>query len=283
MSDNQLAYQYGYLTITGKGDAAQLIEQYKLQGAEGWNAGEIAEERYQFEHMCIRINLGLLEQDESYFWWLSLKQIASSLIDIPNDLQLTLHIVTHGENYQNAGFHINRDAIRLLARLNAGFHLHGYRDADDGHNFPYAKVVAAELTSNVSGEQAYFYLQSNFYSSDYLQALINLTSHKKYNKGEIKRYHPISQQPIYQTISRIEIKSGLSQCSCITQHLTALLKILESQRTQIWQVAQDYHIELGITATGHVSNPHHRLISSALIARLAALGTDLDIDFYFNN
>lgn len=114
MSDNQLAYQYGYLTITGKGDAAQLIEQYKLQGAEGWNAGEIAEERYQFEHMCIRINLGLLEQDESYFWWLSLKQIASSLIDIPNDLQLTLHIVTHGENYQNAGFHINRDAIRLV-------------------------------------------------------------------------------------------------------------------------------------------------------------------------
>lgn len=283
MSDNQLAYQYGYLTITGKGDAAHLIEHYKLKRAEGWNAGEIAEGRFQFEHMCIRINLGLLEQDASYFWWLSLKQRIASLIDLPSSLQLTLHIVTHGENYQNAGFHINRDAIRLLACFNAGFHLHGYRDADDGQDFPYAKVVAAELPSNASGEQAYCYLQSNFYSSDYLQALINLTSEKKYNKGEIKRYHPITEQPIYQTISRIEIKSGLSQSTCITEHLTALLNILDSQQTQVWQMTHDYHIEFGVKATGYVSNPHHRVFSPALIARLATLGTDLDIDFYFND
>ncbi|RYY78138.1 MAG: hypothetical protein EOO69_11800 [Moraxellaceae bacterium] len=152
MSDNQLAYHYGYLTITGEGDASQLIEQYQLPRAEGWNAGEIAEDRYLFEHMCIRINLGLLELDTAEFWWSSLKHLTVSLTNIPDTLQRTLHVVTHGANYQNAGFYLNRDHIRILARLNTAFHLHGYRDADDGHDFPYTKISAPTLLPQQTGE-----------------------------------------------------------------------------------------------------------------------------------
>ncbi len=283
MSDNQLAYQYGYLTITGEGDALQLIEHYQLRRAEGWNAGQIAEDRYQFECMCIRINLGLLELNSAEFWWTPLKHLTVTLNTMPATLQRTLHVATHGASCQNAGFYLSRENIRLLARLNTAFHLHGYRDADDGHDFPYTKILAPALIPYQAGEQASFYISSALYSSDQLQALISLPTEKQYSKGDIKRYHPVSQQPIYQTISRIEIKSRLPATACIVEHVEALLNLLESQQAQLWQMAQDYHIEFGISATGYVTNPHNRHFSARLIARLAALGTDLDIDFCFSN
>lgn len=283
MSNSQLAYQYGYLTITGEGNALQLIEQYQLRRAEGWNVGEIAEDRYQFEQMCIRINLGLLELDTAEFWWSSLKHLTVSLNNMPDTLQRTLHLVTHGANFQNAGFYLNRDYIRLLARLNTAFHLHGYLDTDDGHDFPYAKVVMPASVSHHTGEQASFYISSTLHCSDQLQALVNLPSEKKYSKGELKRYHPLSQQPIYQTTSRIEIKSGLPQSACIVQHIEALLNILENHQTQVWQMAQDYHIDFGIGSSGYMSNPYQRFFPAQTIKRLARLGLSFDCDLYFND
>ncbi|WP_026472262.1 DUF4279 domain-containing protein [Alkanindiges illinoisensis] len=283
MSDNQLAYQYGYLTITGEGDALQLIEHYQLRRAEGWNAGEIAEDRYQFECMCIRINLGLLELDNAEFWWASLKHLTVTLNTMPATLQRTLHVVTHGANSQNAGFYLSRENIRLLARLNTALHVHGYQDADDGHDFPYTRVLTPALIPHQAGEQASFYISSALYHSEQLQALINLPSEKQYSKGDIKRYDPVRQQPIYQTISRIEIKSGLPATACIVEHVEALLNLLESQQAQLWQMAQDYHIEFGITASGYMSNPHKRFFPAQTIERLAKLGLILDCDFYFND
>lgn len=71
--------------------------------------------------------------------------------------------------------------------------------------------------------------------------------------------------------------------ACIVEHVEALLDLLESRQAQLWQMAQDYHIEFGISANGYVANPHHRHFSARLMTRLATLGTDLDIDFYFND
>lgn len=206
---------------------------------------------------------------------------------LPVELQRTLilHIVTHGVNSQNAGFHLNCNSIRQLAILNAGVELHGYQDKDDDLDFSYDRKIKLAESSNQPeiNEYAYFYIYSEQYLAEALHQWLNLPIEKSHSRGDFKRTHPQTQQSIVWEWTSLKIGSGLNREHSIPEHLTALLNILESQRTQIWQVAQDYHIDLGITATGHVSNPHHRLISPALIARLAALGTDLNIDFYFND
>ena len=54
MSNQQKSYSYHYLTLTGEGDAHQLVKDYHLTRATAWNQGEVGEDRYQFQQMCIR-------------------------------------------------------------------------------------------------------------------------------------------------------------------------------------------------------------------------------------
>ncbi|WP_256415344.1 hypothetical protein [Acinetobacter sp. 5862] len=38
---------------------------------------------------------------------------------------------------------------------------------------------------------------------------------------------------------------------------------------------------LGVSATGHIENPHHRPFNAANIRQLFTLGLSLDVDYYF--
>lgn len=69
----------------------------------------------------------------------------------------------------------------------------------------------------------------------------------------------------------------------IREHLNALLNILETRHAEIWQMAQNYHIEFGIGSSGYMSNPHQRFFPAQTIKRLARLGLSFDCDLYFND
>lgn len=292
MSNSQHSQDTIFFTVTGEGDAQALIEQYELRNVEGWNKNEIAEERYQFEQMCLRfwpdqqpnyhLNLAI---DDVVANWCNYPQYLKRTTELPKQLQRTLHIVTHGVSDQSAGFHLNRDSIRQLAILNAGVELHGYQDKDDGLDFPYAKRIQSSKQGieRKMGEYASFRVTSEKYSADFLQQWLNLSVEKSYSRGDFKRNHLQTKQPIVWERTSLEIGSGLNREHSIPEQLNALLSKLDTRHAEIWQMAQDYHIDFGIVSSGYLSNPHQRFFPAQTIVRLAKLGLDLDCDLYFNS
>ena len=292
MSNSQYSQDAVFFTITGEGDAHALIKQYELCHVEGWNKAEIAEGQYQFEKMCLRfwpseqpnssMNLNI---DDVIKSWCIHPQYLKRTRKLPAELQRILHIATHGVNFQNAGFHLNRDSIRQLAVLNACVQLHGYQDKHDALDFPYARKIKLPESCKRPEiiEYAFFYISSDQYSADFLQQWLNLSVEKSHSIGDFKRTHPQTQQPIFWEWSSLEIGSGLNREHPIPEHLDVLLSKLETRHAEIWQMAQDCHIDFGIGSSGDMSNPHKRFFPAQTIGRLARLGLSLDCDLYFNN
>ena len=67
--------------------------------------------------------------------------------------------------------------------------------------------------------------------------------------------------------------------ACI--HSSDVLEQLQPYQSTLQQLFFNPQYSLGISATGHVENPHHRLVSAANIQQLFALGLSLDVDYYF--
>lgn len=284
MSQHQKDHTYAYLTITGEGDAQQLIKNHNLKGFEGWNKGEIAEGKYQFDQMCIKLNL-----DEVDFfnteWLTQIDYNSRKLCQLPAQLSKTVHIVTHSENMQGAGFHLSRESIRTLAKNQLAFHLHGYRDADDGHDFPGAVTIKRSEAPAQLFQRAYFSVGSRIHSAQYMLDILKLDilkleADKFWSIGDYWR--TLANQEIqYRHFSRISITSGLPEQASLPQHISALLDKLETRMDNIWQLARDFNIDMGIASTGHMSNPHHLLVSADTIQRIAGLGLSLDMNLYF--
>jgi hypothetical protein len=242
MSNSQYSQDTVFFTVTGEGDAHSLIEQYELRHVEGWNKDEIAEERYQFEQMCLRfwpdqqpnhhLNLTI---DDVVTNWCNYPQYLKRTTKLPEQLQRTLHIVTHGVNDQSAGFHLNRDSIRQLAILNAGVELHGYQDKDDDLDFPYARRIQSSKQGieRKRGEYASFRVISEKYSADFLQQWLNLSVEKSHSIGDFKRKNIQTGQTILWEWRFLNISSGLDRQHTIPEHLNALLNILETRHAEI--------------------------------------------------
>ncbi len=288
MSNSQHDQTTLFFTVTGDADAHELIEQYQLRRVEGWNHAEIAEEQYQFEQMCLRFMPP--EQPNDFCDvdqvlngnWTQFPQYLQRTRQLPAHLQRTLHIVRHGVNCQSAGFHLSRDSVRQLARLNAAVILHGYQDVDDGLDFPYAKKLSnPNREPTTPYERVYFSVTSQDYSAAELTAKIGLAVDQSHSVGDFKRTHPQIATPTLWEWTSLTIDSGLTDDQPIDCHLEALLSKLETRHTEIWQMAQDYQIRFYVQAAGYVSNPHQRHLSSETIRRLARLGVSLDVDFYF--
>lgn len=279
MSQHQKDHTYAYLTITGEGDAQQLIKDYNLKGFEGWNKGKVAEDKYQFDQMCIKLNLG--EVDFFHTQWLAqIDYNSHKLCQLSAQLSKTLHVVTHSTNMQGAGFHLSRESIRTLAQNQLAFHLHGYRDVDDGHDFPGAVIIQSSNTPAQLFQRAYFSVGSRIHSAQYMLDILKLEADKFWSIGDYWR--TLANQEIqHRHFSHISIASGLSEQASLRQHISALLDKLETRMENIWQLARDFNIDMGIATTGHMSNPHHVLISADTIQRIASLGLSLDMDLYF--
>lgn len=279
MSQQQKNHTYAYLTITGEGDAQQLIKDHNLKDFEGWNKGEIAEGKYQFDQMCIKLNLG--EVDFFNTQWLEkIEHQSRKLQQLPNQLSKTLYVVTHSANMQGAAFHLSRESIRTLAQNQLAFHLHGYRDSDDGHDFPGAAIIQRSEAPARLFQRAYFSVGSQTHSAQYMLDILNLQADKSWSIGDYWR--TLANQEIqHRHFSHISIASGLPEQALLPQHISALLDKLETRADHIWQLTRDFNIDIGIATTGHMSNPHHVLISADTIQRIASFGLSLDMDLYF--
>lgn len=285
MSKQQSYSEYFYFTITqdSEQNVQQIVEQYHLDRMcryEAWNKGQISDDgKHQFQQMCIRFdidkNLNNVEQIQHWFTYL---ETNTNILQLPTSFHLTLHLVTHGENTQGAGFHLNIDLLRELSELNAGFHLHGYLDQDDGHDYPYAKPIATTEESRPCSEYAYFCLWSKLPANELQQLFLELTFEVYFDQGlklETKRQlkHRNSLPKLCSRLNRETVK--------LNEHISDLLEQLQPYQSTLQQFFFNTQYSLDISATGYIENPHHRLISASNIQQLFALDLSLDVDYYF--
>ena len=285
MSQQQSHSEYFYFTITqdSEQDVQQIIEQYhfdRMCGYEAWNKGQISDDgTHQFQQMCIRFDVDDCQDDaQQLFHWFTRLKHNTSILQISPDFNCTLHLVTHDVNTQGAGFHLNIDLLRELSELNTGFHLHGYLDLDDGHYYPYAKPIATIEESRPCSEYAYFCIWSKLPAKELQQLFPELTFEVCFDQGlklETKRQlkHRNSLLKLCSRLNRETVK--------LNEHISDVLEQLQPYQSTLQQLFFNPQYSLGISATGHVENPHHRLVSAANIQQLFALGLSLDVDYYF--
>ncbi len=190
VSQQQSYSEYFYFTITqdSEQDVQQIIEQYhfnRMCRYEAWNKGQISDDgTHQFQQMCIRFdidqNLNNVEQIQHWFTYL---ETNTNILQLPTSFHRTLHLITHDANTQGAGFHLNIDLLRELSELNAGFHLHGYLDQDDGHDYLYAKPITTTEESRPFNEYAYFCIWSKLPANELQQLFPELTFEVYFDQG----------------------------------------------------------------------------------------------------
>ena len=290
MSQQQNYSEYFYFTITQESEqnVQQIVEQYhfdRMCRYEAWNKGQISDDgTHQFQQMCIRFdidqNLNNVEQIQHWFTYL---ETNTNILRLPTSFHLTLHLVTHDENTQGAGFHLNIDLLRELSELNAGFHLHGYLDKNDGHNYPYAKPITITEESRPCNEYAYFCIWSKLPANELQQLFPELNFEVYFDLGRnITRTNAVIRSRINYRNSSINLSSRLNrETAKLNQHISDVLEQLQPYQSTLQQLFFNLQYSLGINATGYVENPHHRLISASNIQQLFALGLSLDVDYYF--
>ena len=67
----------------------------------------------------------------------------------------------------------------------------------------------------------------------------------------------------------------------LNEHIADVLEQLRPYQNTLQQLFFNPQYSLGISATGHIENPHHRPVSPANIRQLFTLGLSLDVDYYF--
>ena len=67
----------------------------------------------------------------------------------------------------------------------------------------------------------------------------------------------------------------------LNKHIADVVEQLRPYKNTLQQLFFNPQYSLGISATGHIENPHHRPVSAANIRQLFMLGLSLDVDYYF--
>ena len=285
MSQQQSYSEYFYFTITQDSEQSvqEISEQYhfdRMWGYEAWNKGQISDDgTHQFQQMCIRFdvdpNLNNAEQIQHWFTYLENK---TNILQLPASFHRTLHLVTHDVNTQGAGFHLDINLLRELSELNAGFHLHGYLDQDDGHDYPYAQPIKIIEQSRPCSEYAYFCIWSKLPANELQQLFPHLNFEVCFDQGfKLKTKRQLKHQN-----SLIKLCSRLDRETVkLDEHITDVLEQLRSYQNTLQQLFFNPQYSLGVSATGYIENPHHRPVSAANIRQLFTLGLSLDVDYYF--
>ncbi|NNG77501.1 hypothetical protein HLH10_14775 [Acinetobacter sp. ANC 4277] len=283
--------EYLYFTISQDSNqsAQEIVTQYQLDQMQGelnfWDKNQLNDEHtHKFEKICIRFEIGDVEYlgdfSQQIFYWLHLFKRKTKVQSLSGDFTKSLHLVIHGTNSQNSGFHLNHQLIRVLNELSIEFSLHSYWDAEDGQDFPFSTPVIQTQPTPKFDEYAYFEIRADELDTKELQQLLpvlNLTT--KLDQGK----NPRSQRVLpNSTTSILELKSTLNaEHNVLEQHIQNILKKLIPYQSELQRLFFNGKINLSIKATGHLENPHHRRISAQTIQQLFALGLSLDVDYYF--
>lgn len=285
MSQQQNYSEYFYFTITQDSDqnVHEIAEQYHFDtmwGYEAWNKDQVSNDgTQQFQQMCIRFdidpNLNHAEQIQHWFTYL---ENSTNVLDLPASFHRTLHLVTHDVNFQGAGFHLNIDLLRELSEFNVEYHLHGYLDHNDEHDYPYTKPIIITKESNPHSEYAYFSIWSKLPVFELQQLFPNL-NFEVYSDQGLKLE---TKQQLKHKYSSLKLNSRLNrETAQLNEHITDVLEQLKPYQSTLQQLFFNSQYSMGMNVTGNVENPHHRLISTTNIQQLFALGLSLDVDYYF--
>lgn len=286
MSHQQQSYSYHYLTLTGEGDAHQLVKDYHLSRASAWNKGEIEQGRYQFQQMCIRL---CEYQEENLSWSEAIERFLEcphqrKLFLVPPQFERTLHLVSHGDGYQSHGFHLSSCNIQQLARLRAHVKFYDYLQFDDGHDFPYSSILPVEEGTKESSEYAYLTIESTAHTLEQLAEITgfspNVTRSKAQGdlfarqelvEGQLPRLFP-------STIFRVD--SGIERGQPLATHIEAILAQLMPRYEQFIPLLLDYHVSFCLGGTGCFVMPYQLSLSKEWILQLAQFKCSVDMDFY---
>ena len=119
--------------------------------------------------------------------------------------------------------------------------------------------------------------------SGYFANLFRLSFEVYFDQGcNILRPNTVIRPRINHRNSSINLSSRLNRETVkLNEHISNVLEQLQPYQSTLQQLFFNPQYSLGISATGHVENPHHRLVSAANIQQLFALGLSLDVDYYF--
>ena len=266
MSQQQSYSEYFYFTITkdSEQDVQQIIEQYhfdRMCGYEASNKGQISDDgTHQFQQMCIRFDVDDCQDDaQQLFHWFTRLKHNTSILQISPDFNCTLHLVTHDVNTQGAGFHLNIDLLRELSELNTGFHLHGYLDQDDGHDYPDAKPIEIAKESRQYSEYAAFFITARLPAHDLQQLFPELNFEVYFDQGcNILRPNAVIRPRINHRNSSINLSSRLNRETVkLNEHIADVLEQLKPYKDTLQKLFFNTQYSIGVNATGHVENPHH--------------------------
>ena len=286
MSNQQKSYSYHYLTLTGEGDAHQLVKDYHLTRATAWNQGEVGEDRYQFQQMCIRF---CEHQEENLYWNEAIERFLAcpyqrSLFLVPLQFERTLHLVTHGEGFQGYGFHLNESNIQQLAQHHANFQYYAYKQPDDGHDFPYSQILPVAENERTANEYAYFIIESTGHSTEQLSAITGLSPNaRSRSQGDIwfpKQPVAEGQQPRRLPTTHLKVDSGIEKGQPLAVHIEAILSQLMPRYEQFIPLLLDYRVSFSLVGTGYLAMPYQFSLSKESILQLAQFKCSVDMDLY---
>ncbi|MEF9956122.1 MAG: hypothetical protein RSA22_01515 [Acinetobacter sp.] len=285
MSQQQKYREYFYFTISqdNEQDVQAIVEPYqfdRMHDCEAWNKDQISDDgTQQFQQLCIRFNVDDCQNDvQQLLHWFARLKHNTEILNLPQTFIRTLHLVTHGANTQNAGFHLDINLLRGLSQLNAEFHVHSYLDQDDGHDSPYAQSIKTIEKSKPCSEYAYFSIWSKLSAHDLQQLFPELTFEVCFDQG----VKPETNRQAKHQNSLIKLYSRLDRENAkLNEHIADVLLQLQPHQSTLKQLFFDTRYSLSLNATGHLENPHHRLVSASNIQQLFALGLSLDVDYYF--
>ena len=285
--------EFAYLTVTGEGIAAEVVEKYRLRPNDAWDAGEIIYGQHQFEKMCLRFqsahsDKGSMEQDISS---LLMSYRAQHFHDLPDDFVRTLHCVIYGYHWQTSGCYLESDNIRTLAQMKAEVSIYIYKIITEGnHEFPYSKqlqtnepsIIDPNDDSNSTGEYAYFYVRSNTLHADKISEILQLKPSRKNSIGEPKRKNPtISPMPLWEWSSWY-LDSGIEKGQPIAVHLEAVMGKLMPRIDQLYLLSRDYQTSFGLSSTGSFPISNQINLNRNLIRQMAELNLSFDFDAYLD-
>lgn len=288
MSQQQKSYSYHYLTLTGEGDAHQLVKDYYLNYSDAWNKDEIEQESYQFKKMCIRLHCS---QDDNLYWNEAIERFLNErqqrqLFLVPPEFERTLHLVTHGEGCQGYGFHLDVSNIQQLAQIHASFQYYAYKQPDDGHDFPYSDALPTVAREETSCEYAYFVIESTVHTIEELAAITGLSNNiiRSKNQGDIwfpKQPLVDDQEPRRLPSTRFYIDSGIEKGQPLAVHIDAIfLSKLMPNYERFVPLILDYRVSFCLAGTGHFTMPYKFTLPKEWILQLANFQSSLDMDLY---
>lgn len=273
--------KYFYLTITSENkayDAHQLDKQLQLRSMRAWNKGEEVDYGYTATKMFLH---WMPEQNISAIEYMLNRFTVSKLMDLPDDVETTLHLVANGSRESMSHGHLlDVGLLRNLALIKANFKLHAQL------HFPKIEFEYPYITSNESSYEevmqdnfAYIHIYSHRYLLDDISNMMGIKpNHRSFNVND---RHGKGGRTRKFTLWCY--KSVLEDDASLAKHIEALTSELFAIKHKVQALRNDIDLNYGMSVTGDMPNEYELHINSDTIRKLAEMRISLDFDMYFEN